>query len=179
MALIKRFFMVGCLLSALIAIALFMTPQINGSAKSSDQADIIHREVAAKEQTVPAIDDEHVKQIINEFMDKIVQDIDKDNKVTDFDTKKALLNDFETIASRDVAEPYVDYFFNEDQNGLYIVPTETPPWFEPEEPYELERMTDHKVLVTQQNNSVFYGSYTMEIELTYDENWKITHVNEY
>ncbi|GGM36964.1 hypothetical protein GCM10011351_23930 [Paraliobacillus quinghaiensis] len=114
--------------------------------------------------------------ITNEFMDILVQDVDQDYKVKAIDTKAELINKFKKITTAEVAEEYVSFYYREKADGLYIIPTETPPWFVETEPYHKDIIAENKVKITQENKSDLYGDYTIEIELTYDESWKITNI---
>ncbi|WP_068672740.1 hypothetical protein [Oceanobacillus sp. Castelsardo] len=145
--------------------------------------------VAAKEQQLATlsteIEDERVNKqlthedivfITNEFMNILVQPTNVKEKVIGVNTKEELLKEFERITTREVAMPYVDFYYEEEDDGLYIVPTETPPWFIAENEYRMEQLNEKKVILTQKNQVDLYGDYMIEIELTYDGDWKISSI---
>ena len=115
--------------------------------------------------------------LTEQFMDFILQDINEDYKVTHLNSKEELLSEFDQVASRDVAEVYVDFYFEETEKGLYIIPTETPAWFNSNNDYDMIQ-TDNKAIITQKNETDLYGIYTIEFEFTYkNSKWKITEIN--
>src|SRR5690625_936512 len=118
------------------------------------------------------------KQIValtDQFMDTLVQKTE-DNKVINFDTKEKLLHAFDDIATKKVASTYVDYYYYEEADGLYMIPTETPPWFNKENDYNVVQLGNNKVKVEQENESALSGSYTVAYEFTFDKTWKITKI---
>lgn len=127
-------------------------------------------------QTFKDITHEEITSLTQSFMDLIVQDIDDHYQVKDYHSKEEILNEFEKISTRDVAEPYVEFYFEEKEDGLYIIPTETPPWFNPDDDYDI--ITSNKtVQVIQDNESDIDGKYTLKYEMTYDaDGWKITNI---
>src|SRR5690625_4379047 len=89
------------------------------------------------------------KQIValtDQFMDTLVQKT-KDTKVINFDTKEELLHAFDGITTKEVALTYVDYYYYEEADGLYMIPTETPPWFNKENDYNVVQLGNGKAKV--------------------------------
>lgn len=126
----------------------------------------------------PTLEHNEIIDITNRFMDILVQDVDQQYKVNGIDTKVKLIDKFKDTTTAEIAAEYVSYYYVEKEDGLYIIPTETPPWLIESEPYQKESVGENKVKITQQNQSDLYGAYTIEIELTYnEENWKITNIN--
>ncbi|GAB3047437.1 hypothetical protein [Virgibacillus ainsalahensis] len=115
--------------------------------------------------------------LTDQFMEILLQDIDENYKVENYDTMDELLNAFDQVAARETAEPYVHFYYTEESDGLYILPTETPPWFTKDNPYNVIQLDNNKAKVVQDNHSVFYDNYTIEIEFTFDTQWKITNIN--
>ncbi|MFP7492147.1 hypothetical protein SFC66_00060 [Terribacillus saccharophilus] len=122
------------------------------------------------------LNDEQIDQLTSAFMDKITQDIDSNYKVLNYNTKEELLKSFDEVAAREVSEPIVDFYFTEEADGLYILPTETPAWFNPDNSYKVETDSDKYVTITQSNTDELYGNYTIEIKFLYDGGWKIAAV---
>lgn len=122
---------------------------------------------------------EQIIDLTNQFMEKLVQEIDGDNQVVQYHTKESLKASFDEIADRKITDEYIDYYYYEDENnGLYIVPTELPPWFIENNKYDVVQLSGNQVKVVQDNQAELYGDYTIEIELTLDvnEKWKISNV---
>ncbi|WP_077625008.1 hypothetical protein [Sediminibacillus massiliensis] len=119
-----------------------------------------------------------VLSLTESFMDLLVQDTDKYYKVYDYHSKQALIKAFESITTTEIADRYVQYYYEEKDGELYIIPTETPPWFQSDSEYEMiSDEEDGKVTIIQDNYSDMYGQYTLELELTYSQRWKITKID--
>lgn len=130
-----------------------------------------------KESTEKQLSHDQIVSLTNQFMKILVQDIDSNNKVVNYNTKKELLEEFGKVTTKNVAAEYVDYYYQNKSNGLYIIPTETPPWFNEKNDYDMIQRGENVVKVMQENKSDLYGPYTVEIEFTYNGKWKITGIN--
>ncbi|SET33177.1 hypothetical protein SAMN05216389_10918 [Oceanobacillus limi] len=120
---------------------------------------------------------EEILQLTDEFMNLLVQEIDEDYQVRNFDTKEELLEAFEEVTTHEVAYDFVDFYYTEELGKLYIIPTETPPWFMEENDYDVIQLNQEGVKVIQENDSVLYGEYTIELVFTkVNGSWKITEV---
>lgn len=121
---------------------------------------------------------EQISSMTDQFMDKLLQETDNRNKVIHYDTKSDLLGEFEKIAAKEVASKYVQYYFDEQSDGLYIKPTETPPWFQEQHDYDKIKKDDNTVEVVQTNQTDLYGTYTVTFEFTWEDNqWTITSID--
>ncbi|MFC4023682.1 hypothetical protein ACFOUV_07750 [Oceanobacillus longus] len=119
---------------------------------------------------------EEVIKITNRFMDILVQDIDANYKVIHFDTKDELLNEFEKVTTKETAQQFVDFYYSEEADGMYILPTETPPWFLEENDYDMITVDASTVKVVQDNHTDLDGNYSLELEFRFDNDWKITNI---
>lgn len=118
-----------------------------------------------------------IVQLTAQFMDILVQNIDENTyKVLNYDSKEGLLTTFESVTTVDIANLFVDTYYEEHEDGLYIIPTSTPPWFESDNEYDIVQLDGDTVKVSQYNESDFYGAFEIELEFTFDNNWKITSV---
>ncbi|WP_100013190.1 hypothetical protein [Lentibacillus sediminis] len=138
------------------------------------------RQVSAASQvseTGEMITDEEIRSLTEQFMDILVQEADTDYKVANYQTTQGLLQAFSEVASRDLAAPYIDFFYEQKEDGLYILPTELPPWFIQDNSYETEQVDAGKVKVSQTNETIMYGAYRIELEFTKRDSWKITDIN--
>jgi|SRR5690625_4422022 len=123
------------------------------------------------------ISHEQISTLTNKFMDMIVQDIEEDYKVVHYTSKEGLLDDFQKVATREAAAEYVEFYFEERENGLYIIPTETPPWFVPDNSYDVIQLGNNQVMIKQVNQSPLYGKYSIQFDFTYsEEGWRITQI---
>ncbi|WP_186576445.1 hypothetical protein [Aquibacillus kalidii] len=149
--------------------------------KSSDHPSMF---VSAQVQTTTLQEQENTEElshdvivsITDKFMDTLVQEVDDHYKVLLFHTKSELIEAFSSIASKEVASKYIDIYYQEKENGLYIIATETPPWFEKNRIYEKIKLGDNRVKVTQSNQNEIFGEYNIDLEFTYSNEWKLTNI---
>ncbi|RKQ29566.1 hypothetical protein [Oceanobacillus halophilus] len=119
---------------------------------------------------------DNIVQLTNRFMDILVQDSEENYKVKQFNTKEDLLTEFEKVSTRETAKSYVDFYYEEKADGMYILPTETPPWFIQDNDYDIEQVSNNTVKIIQNNTTDLDGNYTIEMEFTYHKTWKITNI---
>lgn len=128
-------------------------------------------------EEIPELTDSELQEIMDRFIDTLVQDIDDQYKVIGISTKAELYELFTPIAKKEAVEPYISFYYHEEEDGLYIVPTELPPWFVAGVPYITEILDERTVKISQDNYLDIYGSYRIEIKLVYDQGWKITKID--
>ncbi|MGY0693212.1 hypothetical protein ACW2QC_10545 [Virgibacillus sp. FSP13] len=121
------------------------------------------------------------KKIINKtkkFMALLVQETDNCYKVKNYQTKEELGKAFQQVASKEVAKKYIDAYYDEQADGLYIVPTETPAWFNENNDFRVIQLEQNQAKVVQHNSSDLHGNYTIELIFTYsNDDWKITNID--
>lgn len=123
------------------------------------------------------IQHEEIVQLTEQFMDKLVQKTDDQNRVLDFNNKRQLVNSFQSITTTSLAKNYIDYYYKEYNDDLFIIPTETPPWFMKDQDYEKTVAENGQVHVKQQNKTELYGTYTVEFTFAQmDGKWKIVNI---
>src|SRR5690625_377328 len=138
------------------------------------QAEIVDQE--QNKESSADLTHEEIVSLTDEFLDVILQDIDDDYKVIQYETKDELLDEFENRSTHESAEPYVEVYFNETEDGLYIIPTETPPWFNPDNDYDIIS-SDRFARVIQENETDLDGTYTIQYDFIYEEDgWKISKI---
>lgn len=119
---------------------------------------------------------DQVVELTDQFMEILVQEIDHNNKVLNYDTKDALLESFRSVASKEIGETYIDFYYNETTEGLYVIPTEIPPRFNKKNDYNMIQLNNKQVKVIQENQSDLYGNHQIEYEFSFDDGWKITGI---
>ncbi len=123
------------------------------------------------------ISQDEIVNLTDEFMNILVQETDEDYQVKAYEDKASLLQAFYHITTEEVVKPYVDTYYYEQNGALYIIPTETPPWFDKQNDYDVLQLEENKILVKQENQSDLYGAYRIDLELTYaTPGWKITKI---
>lgn len=118
-----------------------------------------------------------VEDLINEFSDRLIVDTDDDYRVKDFKSKEELINNLSEIMNKEVAKDYVDIFYREDTDGVYLVPTEGPLLLNFDLPYELNKKDDTTYYAVQENETVLHGKYKLTILFKYsNEKWIIEDI---
>ncbi|SDC47157.1 hypothetical protein SAMN05421734_10979 [Pelagirhabdus alkalitolerans] len=120
--------------------------------------------------------DEVIRDLTDQFIDRLAQPTDEDYRVQEFNTKSELIQSFSDIATEETVAPYIDFYYDELDDGLYIVPTSLPPWVDTEEAYTLDYESDEKVVMTQDVQSKMYGHYRIEITFGYEDGWRIVSI---
>ncbi|WP_017187436.1 hypothetical protein [Alkalibacillus haloalkaliphilus] len=108
---------------------------------------------------------EDIVSVMDQFMDQLVQETAEDYRVLNYDTMEQLKESFSDFASSHVTDQFVDYYYEEQNDGLYIIPTATPPWFIDGVDYEKVEVEQGHYLIKQNNETEFDGEYTIVIEL--------------
>ncbi|GIO28599.1 hypothetical protein [Ornithinibacillus bavariensis] len=139
--------------------------------------------ISSKEQVIgedsqyQSITKEEIIQLTDEFMRLLVQETDQDYQVIEFNNKESLINAFGVVTTETIAREYVNFYFYEENGGLYIVPTDGPPWFNKQNDYDVIQLEHNKVLVKQENQTGLHGDFVIEMEFTFaNQEWKITNI---
>ncbi|WP_067841570.1 hypothetical protein [Amphibacillus sediminis] len=131
----------------------------------------------AEEPSRPKLTKEKVDEKTTAFMEMLVQETDQNYRVLEITSKAELIKLFDGIASPEVVAPYVDFYYDELEDGLYIVPTELPPWYLPDQSYEQFDYPDGTVVISQEANLDLYGTYKIEITFAYRDDWEIVEID--
>ncbi len=162
----------------LAAGGLFMFPESTAKAPFSNLFPDTQVAQATENTAQTELTEEQAENLLTEFIDKLVQDTDEQYMVGKYQSKQELINDFRSISKPEVAKTYVDFYYEERDGGLYIVPTELPPWFVKENPYKLKKVDSGKYELNQNNTSDLYGSYSITAEFTNENGkWIISKIN--
>jgi len=156
--------------SSLIGIILFLIT--SGFIDENSEISVIANEQNGAEE----LTHEQIVHMTDEFIQLFNQATGEYGLVCAFHSKEELYNEIEKIAFREAAIEYVDFYYTEKEEGLYLLPTELPPWFNKENNYDRIRTEEDTVKIIQQNTMDLYGEYTIEITFTYDTKWKISEV---
>ncbi len=97
------------------------------------------------------------------IMEQLVQPTDEEYRVLHFNNKQQLVDSFLPYASKSFAQKLVDLYYEERNGALYIIPTETPPWFVPQTAYTIQKISPDQYNVIQTNESELYGRYTITL----------------
>src|SRR5690625_4160226 len=112
-------------------------------------------------EEVKDLSKDKIEKVTTQFIDHLVQEVDDEYRVLNYKTIHELKNSISSLASEKVVNQFVDFYYYEKEGQLYIVPTSTPPWFEPENDYKVKRVEENIFEVEQANQSEYHGDYTI------------------
>ncbi|WLD91742.1 D-alanyl-D-alanine carboxypeptidase family protein [Alkalihalobacillus sp. AL-G] len=109
------------------------------------------------------------------FKERLFPETDDHFKVNDFSTKGALVDHLEEILATDLAKNYVDRFYYEENEGLYLEQQDGPVWLNTNENFQSNKKSDTEYHTVQKGENQLIGKYTLTITYHYKEDqWKIT-----
>ncbi|MDQ0352139.1 hypothetical protein J2R98_001973 [Alkalibacillus filiformis] len=125
------------------------------------------------------ISEPNIEDIITEFenaYDRLVE-TDDEQRLVNFNTVEDIRNDFSSIMSDEIIDYYLETYVQEEDDGLYIIPTGMEVFIELDRDYEVNEVSETEYHVIQEVDYEF----TDHIELTYiieyqDENWIVQDV---
>lgn len=124
----------------------------------------------------PQLTDEIVNEKIKLFKQNLIQATDENGKVKAYKTKSAFLQSFDGIARKEALPQFTDVLYEEREDGLYLSSIDTPPWFNPNNDYDMIELDKDKFVVKQENTSALNGTYNISFRFFYENGWKIQDV---
>ncbi len=123
----------------------------------------------SKEQNVE-LTDEQIDQVLDQFMDHLLQKTDEEFRVLNYQSLEDYKSSFKGLATSNVVDQYVDEIYFEKGQALYFKPTDTPPWFESDQPFDKEKLDERTYRISQSNENELHGNYHILIDLKLNEN---------
>ncbi|RBW69018.1 hypothetical protein [Bacillus taeanensis] len=124
------------------------------------------------------IQEPDVEGLAAAFKNYLMQDTDENQKVTNYKNKQELINSFSGVAAPEVAQTYVDDYYEEREDGLYFIAKDAPTWFQENEPYDMEKVNDKHYKVVQESENQITGPYRLIVHFEYQNGaWLITERN--
>lgn len=121
--------------------------------------------------------DEIIKNKTNIFKQQLMQETDENGKVKAFETKKSFLKSFDLYVDKDALLQFTDVLYEEKENGLYLISLDTPPWFNPDNDYDMIEVAKDKMVVQQENTSALNGTYNISFTFIYKDGWQVLDVD--
>jgi hypothetical protein len=119
-----------------------------------------------------------LEYILDEFQKRLIQEIDQDYRVLDFDTKQGLIEYLSEVSDPSIAEEYVNQFYEMKDGGLYIIPRDGPMLIDTGKDYTVNKISQSKYQVLQSGANELWGNYAIEttVEKTGGK-WRITRID--
>lgn len=120
----------------------------------------------------PVLAEEHgkppVEELEQQFVDLIYQETAEDQEVQNYDALGALKQDLQGIMMAPLADHYLEEFFYEENDNLYLTARDGPIQLNTEEDYQLEQVNDTTYKLTQTSSNELHGDYTLTITYSYE-----------
>jgi hypothetical protein len=112
-----------------------------------------------------------VKELEDTFRNGIYQEVDEaTRKVKKFDTKAQWVQYMSEIMDERLAQTFAHDFFNEKEDGLYLISRSGPVVLVFEEHYETKEIKKDKIQVIQTSENILFGKYKLTITYEYRDN---------
>ncbi|MED4163149.1 hypothetical protein [Halalkalibacterium halodurans] len=103
---------------------------------------------------------------------EVVDDKDTDGRLQTYQVKEEVTAHFKTVMSQQLAEWYTDTYIKEEQGELFVRAMDGPVFFDPDESYEKEKITNKKYKISQEPANELLGEIRTIYILVYDgEQW--------
>ncbi|WP_088105604.1 hypothetical protein [Halalkalibacter urbisdiaboli] len=123
------------------------------------------------------LDKQTAADLLTTFSDKLNLSVDDQMKVQEYATKDEFFQSFSNIASRECVEEYYGYLFTEEDDGLYLLASETPVWVNVEDDFALNEISSEHYVLVQNSSNELYGKYEISISFDYkDGHWLINTI---
>ena len=102
------------------------------------------------------------------FFGRLLQESDD----WDFDDREALIDHMFEIADRELAEDFVDEFYDETDGEFELIPRDGPIRLFEDEPYELRQIHPRQYQLIQSTHTELTGDYTLTVTYAFeDQRW--------
>lgn len=176
--LIISFMTVIIIVSGTVFVSAYVTESHHPASESYNNRSAAVNDKTSITEAPPSFTERDLITLTERYIALIKQEIDSDYRLVDVSTMAELYLAFDEIATRQVSETHVSYYFTETKDGVYLRPTELPPWFEKDTPYTLTQVSDKEVIVEQTVEDLeLYGPYQIRFCFSYTDQWRISQVD--
>lgn len=160
-------------LSALILLAIpYSLSDINAESNTYQAKNLTNHETSSKVALNQAkftnqqeLSDKQVKQVLNQFMNHLIQETNDQYQVENYHSLEAYKSSFNGLATKKVVNFYVDEIYYEKGQALYLKGMDLPPWFNEKQDFNKETLDHNTYRITQTNQSDLYGNYRIIVDL--------------
>ena len=118
----------------------------------------------------------NLNQIVENFVMKLFPETDTNLKVLNFNNKQELIDNLSKVADQALAAKFVEQYYSETNNGLYLIPKENIIFIDPTRPYIFEKINNNQYKIIQENESSL-GKYRLDVVLEKKAGWIIKDIN--
>ncbi len=166
------------IISGAVFVSAYVMASHNTANESYESRSAIVSVKTPMNQAPPSFTDRDLITLTDRYISLIKQEVDDDYRLINVATIAELYVSFDEISTREVSEAHVSYYFTETEAGVYLRPTELPPWFEKDVPYAVNRVSDKEVIVEQTVEDLeLYGPYRITFHFNYTDRWRMSQVD--
>lgn len=150
----------------------------NTSANKETEENDNNTQLSGEEDLDEDDDSPPVEYILDEFRKRLIQDIDEDYRVLDFNTKQELIEYISEVSDPGIAKEYVDEFYRMKDGELYIIPRDGPMLIDTNKGYTVNKISKSRYQIVQSGENELWGKYTIETTVEKTGNgWLITRID--
>ncbi|RDI41672.1 hypothetical protein [Falsibacillus pallidus] len=121
---------------------------------------------------------EKAAEVLQKLKNTFMVETGKGGIVKNYDTINALLAHFKTVMSEDLAQSYLNVFFEMYDGKPKMIATEPPSWLEPDTDYQFKRLNPTTYHVVQRQISDLTGNREYTFELKYEgDHWIVNKIS--
>lgn len=98
-----------------------------------------------------------------EFKSIVLQDTDSNQKVINYNNKMNLINKLSKVMKKDLAKKYINNYFKENDNNLYLIPKDSPTWLIENKKIYIKQLNEKNYKAIQYNKNSLIGDYELVI----------------
>ncbi|WP_456276426.1 LysM peptidoglycan-binding domain-containing protein [Bacillus sp. AK128] len=126
------------------------------------------------EDTVPEVDVAELMTEARETVDSIFESRNDELKIPNIESKQELVDHVRSFMSLGFSKWFAENYFEEKDDGLYVIPMDGITWLDTNTPYIIEELNEREVRVIQERETEMLGHRYMIYTLHYeDDHWVV------
>jgi hypothetical protein len=141
-----------------------------------DEESIKSHFITAQERETLEKSHEKIMEIEQQFFSMLFrpETVENSNEVMNYQSKEDLINDISRIADRELVTKFVNQYYREEGNKLYIIPQGMPPQILSHSFYEFNQIDKNTYEIIQNEGNVMMGAYRLTVTFTNANNcWRM------
>ncbi|MDQ0257750.1 hypothetical protein J2S74_005212 [Evansella vedderi] len=128
--------------------------------------------------SVPELNEEDVLIEYRKTTEAIFERRKDDLRIPDIDSKQEMVEYVNSVMSVELGRWFAETYFEEREDGLYVIPKDGLTYLEEDEPYEVEQVSESVYRVIQERDTDMLGHIKIIFNLAYNgENWIVDSID--
>ncbi|RSL34065.1 hypothetical protein D7Z54_08130 [Salibacterium salarium] len=174
----------GILAAGIAALLIMSQPGLspgNGDSppSASDNQEESQEMTSQQDEDTPALTRESAVELMNSYKESFVSLINEtDNqKIESYQTTDEVKQHFANTMSDELATWMTDSYFTEEDDGVYVIAKDGPTWFQEDQSFELEEVSEGHVKIVQERENELLGHVNMVYHASFQENqWVVDDI---